>query len=39
MYECVYVRVCLYVNAFVFVYLNVPVCVCVNVRGYTYANV
>ena len=32
-------RVCLCVNAFVFVCLNVSVCVCVNVRGYAYANV
>ena len=39
MYECADVRVCLCVNAFVFVYLNVSVCVCVNVCDYVYTNV
>ena len=39
MYECVFVRVCLCANTFVFVCLNVPVCVYVKVRDYACANV
>ena len=38
MFECADVRVCLCVNAFVFVCLNVLVCVYVNARDYACAN-
>ena len=39
MYECANVRVCLCVNAFVFMCLNVSVCVCVNVLIYQSVNI